>query len=490
MNLFPCITPKLIYNEYTKETMQVPCNHCEACKSAKGYNLKTRIMLEASYHRYCTFFTLTYNEDNVPYFVIENDLTNTYLANPFDIHYNGYPVLEYDIQSVSRRFGWSDFDIAYINSIDRLAYCNKKDVQLFIKRLRSKIDYDYNEKLRYYICSEYGPRTYRPHYHGLLFYDSPLVQENILTLLRSSWKLGFVNCSPAGTKSYSYVAKYVSGSSHYPKVYDLKELRPFCLYSKKPSFGTVPIDEKTITGLVRNTDYRLELRENSSVKLIPYPRTLVNRLFPKCREFNQLTTYGRIRAYSFFRECEKSAILIGCQPIDIVKHEHLLQDDPTDTRIFRDYYTSKRVCENVEFLNTTVYDYVKTIENYWSQRDLENLGEFYKFQEKLSTEHPYDMKYIINLYPEFYNNILSNRNVSLDFPHMYESKMKSLGYKDFDYKELGVISLKKLHSLHFRNSVTFKNFINETNHWSYLNSKTKVLNDKFIFKNNIKHLQL
>lgn len=41
----------------------------------------------------------------------------------------------------------------------------KKDIQDYFKRLR-KLEKD---KIKYFVCGEYGSRTFRPHYHIILF---------------------------------------------------------------------------------------------------------------------------------------------------------------------------------------------------------------------------------------------------------------------------------------------------------------------------------
>lgn len=47
---------------------------------------------------------------------------------------------------------------------------HKRDVQLFVKRLRKYIDYyGHGEKIKYLISAEYGKRTHRPHYHAIIF---------------------------------------------------------------------------------------------------------------------------------------------------------------------------------------------------------------------------------------------------------------------------------------------------------------------------------
>lgn len=488
MNLSPCFTPKKIYNETIEEYISVPCGHCSACRTAKSYDFKTRLILEKSYHRFCVFFTLTYNEKNVPYYVLESDRYNSYLANTFDLHSNGYPTLQYDINGLANRYKWTDWDLSYINSIDRLAYVSKRDVQLFMKRLRSQINYKYNEKVRYFICSEYGPKTFRPHYHGLLFFDSREVQQNIYTLLRESWSLGFVNCSLANGRALGYVAKYVTGFSHYPKIYEVKEFRPFALYSKRPAIGTPEINKETLPKLLMDANSGTQLAVDNTIKYVPYPRSLVNRLFPKCREFSKKSLVGRATDYGLYKNYEKQAKDLGCTALDVVKHEIMISERK-DTSIMHDFYVSKQVCTNASLLNTSVYEYAKIIDKYYKDRELQALSKFYAFQEELSETQPMDMKYIINLYPDFHAQILDfeNRKYRLKW---FDLKMKSLGYLYDDYKECGMISTDKLRALDFRNSTTFKRFVAETENYEYLNNKTKVLNDKTVFKNNINHLQL
>ena len=75
-----------------------------------------RITHEISQWKDTSFVTLTYNNDNLPY--NENAILPT---------------------------------------------LRKKDLQMFFKRLRSRID-----KIKYFACGEYGDVTQRPHYHMIL----------------------------------------------------------------------------------------------------------------------------------------------------------------------------------------------------------------------------------------------------------------------------------------------------------------------------------
>lgn len=102
------------------EYITIPCGHCIGCRLKYSRVWADRCMTEASYYENNVFLTLTYNDK--------------YLPEPLpgsDIH----PLV-------------------------------KRDVQLFIKRLRKALP---EQKIRFFLCGEYGPTNLRPHYHLLLF---------------------------------------------------------------------------------------------------------------------------------------------------------------------------------------------------------------------------------------------------------------------------------------------------------------------------------
>ena len=66
---------------------------------------------------------------------------------------------------------------------------NPYDQNLFFKRLRKLISEKYNEKICYYLVSEYGGCTYRPHWHGILFFNADQLTSSICELVSKSWSL-------------------------------------------------------------------------------------------------------------------------------------------------------------------------------------------------------------------------------------------------------------------------------------------------------------
>lgn len=109
------------------ERIEVPCGRCIGCRLEYSRQWANRCMLEAKYHEKACFVTLTYNSSHVPRAL--------------------YP------------------DLATGECMPALSLC-KRDVQLFFKRLRKAFP---DNPIRYFGCGEYGPSTFRPHYHLIIF---------------------------------------------------------------------------------------------------------------------------------------------------------------------------------------------------------------------------------------------------------------------------------------------------------------------------------
>ena len=77
----------------------------------------------------------------------------------------------------------------------------KRDLQLFFKRLRKRLDY----QVRYFAVGEYGCRTGRPHYHAIIFG----LKAKDVYLVKECWKLGFTLTKPFFNQTTYYIAGYV-----------------------------------------------------------------------------------------------------------------------------------------------------------------------------------------------------------------------------------------------------------------------------------------
>lgn len=213
----------------------IPCGTCLGCRVDKSREWANRLLLEKEYYPddQCYFITLTYDDDHVPY---------TYYPDPDS----------------------GEAQPALTLSSD--------DLQRFLKRLR----YHAKVPLRFFGCGEYGPQTFRPHYHlivfGLVLGDLVpygkgeagfmYYQSNWLTSIWSERKaptrhgsvtslsadpeyfctpLGRVLVSPASWQTFAYVARYTTKKlygveSEFYEKFNLEP--PFLRMSRQPGIGS------------------------------------------------------------------------------------------------------------------------------------------------------------------------------------------------------------------------------------------------------------
>lgn len=300
-----CLHPKIITNPYTGEKISVPCGHCDVCVNQRASLWTTRLDMEAASHKYTLFCTLTYSDDFVPQLVRFDDEEKPHCyvdpetGEVFDL---------YDIKETFENRDWK-----YFHSTNFLNVLSNRDIQLFLKRLRFKVSQiNKNEKIRYYFGGEYGPRTFRPHWHGLLFFDSDTVCSQIGTLLSESWFYGDVYKPHLVSGSAAqYCASYINSLSKLPKIYHHRKLRPHSLFSKSPAIGSMypllpGIQELFNSGADEFTFFRPSSNEFVSFPLL---RSIESRLYPRCQRFSSLSSSDRVALYRLaegFQTCDSA----------------------------------------------------------------------------------------------------------------------------------------------------------------------------------------
>tara|TARA_B100000965_G_C19526146_1_gene728922 strand:+ start:178 stop:1119 length:942 start_codon:yes stop_codon:yes gene_type:complete len=181
----PCYNPlvawrvegKIVFNPPTGSAgllkpFNLPCSKCYGCRLNYARSWALRCQLEALSHKENCFITLTFS--------------NEYLEK--------------------RKNPWS---------------VNKIDFQLFMKKLRKK----YGDHIRYFHCGEYGEKTYRPHYHALIFGHDFRIQTNKNKVqkfgkgkfplynseeLNNLWSMGHCTVGELNFDTASYTARYVT----------------------------------------------------------------------------------------------------------------------------------------------------------------------------------------------------------------------------------------------------------------------------------------
>lgn len=191
-----CLHPVIInidaYGKHYK-SVPVPCGKCEACIQRRAQDWQIRLYEELKVSSSAYFITLTYNDSELPY-----------------------------VEKVDTDSG----EIFWTPSND------VRDIQKFVRRLRDIAKpFVHPFKFRYFIVSEYGPKTRRPHYHGIIFnWPSTLATEGHLTKL---WGNGFVSVSPVSEGRIAYTTKYCFAADDLPDVYNPN----FMVCSKRPAIG-------------------------------------------------------------------------------------------------------------------------------------------------------------------------------------------------------------------------------------------------------------
>lgn len=304
MNLVSCLYPKVIKNPYTGQRTVCACGKCNSCRNNRAFRWVHRLDMEAECHRYVLFCTLTYDDLHVPQIIrLEKSDFNFYEKNNF-AYVDGETGQLYDIHDIKEPFEKKDFD--YVRESKVLDVLQKKDFQDFIKRLRYYFDQtDKGARLRYYLCGEYGPRTYRPHGHMLLFYDSERCHNEIQLLLSKSWQNGNVYDPHLVEGSASqYCASYINSVAVLPKVYLHSQIRPFTLFSKSPAIGSLHPNVAGIREIFDRGAVTFKIKSPTSpvFKDEPFWRSFNARLYPRIQRFDSLVHSERVLLYRLVQE--------------------------------------------------------------------------------------------------------------------------------------------------------------------------------------------
>lgn len=241
--------------------IEVPCGHCDQCFTFRQTSYLQRVQME-SLNNDLFFFTLTYNDQHLP-----------------TINHPRYGLIKYP---------------------------NFKDVQSLFRRLQTYYKRRFSVDIRYFVVSEYGKKSLRPHFHGIISLPKTFSRSNqgfksnlssapdnqvssmLYNLVKKFWSVNkgtrknpiyeplFTDVNSYRGRTFDlhyiqpsfnhendvsfYVSKYIFkydkrinkfigliASSEYPEDYDLiKLIKPRCIMSKKFGLWTSPDVQKHI----------------------------------------------------------------------------------------------------------------------------------------------------------------------------------------------------------------------------------------------------
>ena len=280
-----CVHGSVIINPYTNRKVYVPCGTCDACLLSKTTRNEMRVFAAQKVYKYTYFLTPTYNAKTVPryrikvflplgelkqrqqaiqqgldYYSIGNHVyvaipcsresvyrtvtmfpNNSKLRKTITVPVSG---ISKDLPDSWRFFATKRYVEDYCDKTDlrysrnrktgeryvrypeyanTYPYVNWNDFTLFIKRIRKAIfkRLGYYAKIHYYVVAEYGPNTFRPHFHIILFFNEDEIAQNFGRIVNPCWRLGNLDWSASRGNAESYVAGYVNSFSSVP--YHLRE---------------------------------------------------------------------------------------------------------------------------------------------------------------------------------------------------------------------------------------------------------------------------
>lgn len=189
-------------HRWLSQHLYIPCGRCIGCLLERSRQWAVRCVLESKMHPEQSnhFFTLTYDDEHLP----------------------------------------EDGKL------------KKRDIQLFIKRLRKAFP---ESRIRYLLAGEYGDTTHRPHYHAIVFglpipdlelYKScsPGAGDCLYTskTIESIWSNGYVVIGDCTFETCAYVSRYVTKKFNDRDCFQLVSRRPGI---GKPYFDTLDLSAET-----------------------------------------------------------------------------------------------------------------------------------------------------------------------------------------------------------------------------------------------------
>lgn len=165
-----------------------------------------------------------------------------------------------------------------------LKYVNYRDYQLFAKRFRKYLFTKIGsyEKISSYVVSEYSPRTFRPHFHILFFFDSDEVAKNIRQAVYQSWKLGRVDTQLARDSAGSYVSGYLNSLVSLPRIFtDVSFTKNKSRFSKLFGYESFRQTVKTPEQAVERLSERVRFIRNGKPCEFNPPVSYISRLLPR-----------------------------------------------------------------------------------------------------------------------------------------------------------------------------------------------------------------
>ena len=518
--IMSCLHPIEIVNAAGK-LLKVPCGKCCACLNKKRFDNQTKVDLHMQKHRYNLFFTITYSDRYLPTYRVthvsnsrmvieqqtERQLFNDVFMRKLCFSYKTeedkrlyelpFQRKYHPTRKNRRAHVGTHFDL--IHQRNAFGVLSKRDIQLFLKSIRNetvrkkKLGVLRGDcKFTYYICGEYGPERFRPHYHGIISTNNESLAKFLSEALPEIWTMGDLRIEYSkGSSAGNYCAGYVNSFARLPKILSYKRFRPFVVHSTYYGYSPDEDLDKDISEITYQYLAERNYVVNGKPHTISPSLSFQHHLFPRCFRYDESPWYILYLRYTLVsrlgnaieRETGQypnsisemiSYLETGRTKYDIsiasggFTLDYLFRGSSNISSAVRSgLYLSSRFFRLCDRYNRTPREYFDIIQRYYRDKSSSDYLQFCRSRATRSADYPLE-DYVFD-----YSNISSEED-----PSMY---LKS----DIPEK---VTSFKRLFFLSTFLGKDFYDLVKHNN--SYQNSymyKALYMNHSRTFENSIKH---
>ena len=515
-----CLHPIEIVNAAGK-LLKVPCGKCCACLNKKRFDNQTKVDLHMQKHKYNLFFTITYSDRYLPTYRVthvsnsrmvieqqtERQLFNDVFMRKLCFSYKTeedkrlyelpFQRKYHPTRKNRRAHVGTHFDL--IHQRNAFGVLSKRDIQLFLKSIRNETVRKKKSgvlrgdcKFTYYICGEYGPERFRPHYHGIISTNNESLAKFLSEALPKIWTMGDLRIEYSkGSSAGNYCAGYVNSFARLPKILSYKRFRPFVVHSTYYGYSPDEDLDKDISEITYQYLAERNYVVNGKPHTISPSLSFQHHLFPRCFRYDESPWYILYLRYTLVsrlgnaieRETGQypnsisemiSYLETGRTKYDIsiasggFTLDYLFRGSSNISSAVRSgLYLSSRFFRLCDRYNRTPREYFDIIQRYYRDKSSSDYLRFCRSRATRSADYPLE-DYVFD-----YSNISSEED-----PSMY---LKS----DIPEK---VTSFKRLFFLSTFLGKDFYDLVKHNN--SYQNShmyKTLYINHSRTFENSIKH---
>lgn len=515
-----CLHPIEIVNVAGK-LLKVPCGKCYACINKRRFDNQAKVDLHMQKYKYNLFFTATYSDRYLPTYKVsrvsdsrmvivqktQRQLFNDVFLRKVCFSYETEEDKRLYELPFQRKFHptrknrrahvGTHFDL--IHQHDAFGVLSKRDVQLFLKSIRNETVRKKKDgvlpsdcKFTYYICGEYGPERFRPHYHGIISTNDASLAKFLSKALPKIWTMGDLRVEYSrGSSSGNYCAGYINSFARLPKILSYKPFRPFVVHSIY--YGYSP--DEDLKRDISEITYQYLAERNYIVdgKLCTISPSLSfqHHLFPRCFRYDESPWYILYLRYTLVSRLADAIVReTGWYPNSVSEIMTYLETRPSkydisvasggytldylfrgstnaSSTIRAGLYLSSRFLRLCDRYNRTPREYFEFIQQYYRDKSSYDYLKFCRSRASRPIDYPLE-DYVFD-----YGNISSEEDPSMYLQSTISEKRSSFKRLFYLSSFLGVdfYDLVK-HNSSFENSYMYK---------------TLYMNHSRTYENSIKH---